>query len=175
MLELVLEDLRRHRLSLCKELERAASRQSGSDYIDRWNRIDEIGEHDRRIGVLMDVIAEIAACQCCDPCNVLQATLKSVRELPLGSAAPYVRPGRSPSGRTWPEAELAEAPNERQLYRNRQGRSRAQASRRSGGLNQSLRRMTGTARVDWARVTIRSSRRAHGSVNGIARIAMLAA
>ncbi len=86
MLELVLEDLRRHRLSLCKELERAASRQSGSDYIDCWNRIDEIGEHDRRIGVLMDVIAENAACQCCDPCNVLQATLKSVRELPLGSA-----------------------------------------------------------------------------------------
>ncbi len=94
MLELVLEDLRRHRLSLCKELERAASRQSGSDYIDCWNRIDEIGEHDRRIGVLMDVIAENAACQCCDPCNVVQATLKSVRELPLGSAAPYVRPGR---------------------------------------------------------------------------------
>ncbi len=59
MLELVLEDLRRHRLSLCKELERAASRQSGSDYIDCWNRIDEIGEHDRRIGVLMDVIARM--------------------------------------------------------------------------------------------------------------------
>ena len=63
LLQLVLDDLERQRLSLCKELEKAAARQPRTDYVDCWNLIDEIGEHDRRIGVLKEVIAESSARQ----------------------------------------------------------------------------------------------------------------
>ncbi len=61
MLRLVLEDLEKQRHSLCKELERAAETQPRSDYVDCWNLIDEIGEHDRRIAILTDIIARSLA------------------------------------------------------------------------------------------------------------------
>ncbi len=61
MLRLVLEDLQKNRRSLFEALESAAERQPRRDYVDCWNLIDEIGEHDRRIAILKDIIARSLA------------------------------------------------------------------------------------------------------------------
>ncbi len=61
MLRLVLEDLQKQRQSLFEALESAAERQPRADYIDCWNLIDEIAEHDRRIAILKGIIAKALA------------------------------------------------------------------------------------------------------------------
>ncbi len=58
MLELVLQDLVKERGALCSSLLQAAKVSPRSDFIDCWNLLDEIAEHDRRIEALLKIMAE---------------------------------------------------------------------------------------------------------------------
>ncbi len=58
MLELVLKNLVEERGLLCSSLLVATKVTPRSDFIDCWNLLDEIAEHDRRIEALQKVIAE---------------------------------------------------------------------------------------------------------------------
>ncbi len=60
MLKLVLEDLVKERGALRTSLLRATQVTPRSDYIDCWNLLDEIAEHDRRIETLHRIMAEVA-------------------------------------------------------------------------------------------------------------------
>ncbi len=59
MLKLVLEDLVKERGALCSSLLQAIRVTPRSDFIDCWNLLDEIAEHDRRIETLHKVMAEM--------------------------------------------------------------------------------------------------------------------
>ncbi len=56
MLRLVLDDLEEQRAALCEALETAASVKPRTDFVDCWNLIDEISEHERRIATLRRII-----------------------------------------------------------------------------------------------------------------------
>ncbi len=59
MLELVLQDLVRERGALCSSLRLATTMSPRSDFVDCWNILDEIAEHDRRIEALNKILAEV--------------------------------------------------------------------------------------------------------------------
>ncbi len=61
MLEFVLEDLVKERGALCSSLLNATKVSPRSDFIDCWNLLDEIAEHDRRIETLQKIMAEAEA------------------------------------------------------------------------------------------------------------------
>ncbi len=58
MLELVLQDLVRERGALCSP-PAGDDDVPRSDFVDCWNILDEIAEHDRRIEALHKILAEV--------------------------------------------------------------------------------------------------------------------
>jgi hypothetical protein len=61
VLQPLLIDLLQQRAALLEALQAAVQTVERTDYVDCWNLLDEIGEHDRRIATLRDVMQETAA------------------------------------------------------------------------------------------------------------------
>ncbi len=61
MLQPLLTYLLQERAFLLEGLQAAMQTAERADYVDCWNLLDEIAEHDRRIATLRDVMTEIAA------------------------------------------------------------------------------------------------------------------
>ncbi len=58
MLHPLLDDLLQQRAALLEALSAAMQVRERTDYVDCWNLLDEIGEHDRRIATLRDIMSE---------------------------------------------------------------------------------------------------------------------
>ncbi len=59
VLQPILIDLLQQRASLLEALEVAMRTKERSDYVDCWNLLDEIAEHDRRIATLRSLMSEV--------------------------------------------------------------------------------------------------------------------